>query len=218
MRAGWAAPWMSAAASRKKRRSYWLKQLHLWHWMSSAICLVGLLLFTVTGITLNHAAEIEAKAKVTTREVRLPAAVNRAMGAGPQKGKAALPPGASAWIAQELGIDLTGRDAEWSQTEAYVSLPRAGGDAWLTIARDTGDITYERTDRGWISYLNDLHKGRNTGAVWRWFIDVFAAACLVFSLTGLVLLQLHSHNRPSTWPLVGLGLLAPVLLILLFMH
>jgi hypothetical protein len=205
-------------ASRKKRRSYWLKQLHLWHWVSSAICLVGLLLFTVTGVTLNHAAEIEGKPQVTTREARLPPALQGALGPGPQKGKAALPHDLAAWTGKELGIDLFGRDAEWSQNEVYVSLPRAGGDAWLTIARDTGEITYERTDRGWISYLNDLHKGRNTGAVWRWFIDVFAAACLVFSLTGLVLLQLHSHNRPSTWPLVGLGLLAPVLLILLFMH
>ena len=205
-------------ASRKKRRSYWLKQLHLWHWVSSAICLVGLLLFTVTGVTLNHAAEIEGKPQVTTREARLPPALQGALGAGPQKGKAALPQDLAAWTARELGIELSGREAEWSQNEVYVSLPRAGGDAWLTITRDTGEITYERTDRGWISYLNDLHKGRNTGTAWRWFIDVFAAACLVFSLTGLVLLQLHSHNRPSTWPLVGLGLLAPVLLILLFIH
>ncbi len=218
MLVGWAAPWMSEAASRKKRRSYWLKQLHLWHWMSSAICLIGLLLFTVTGVTLNHASEIEGRPIVVTREARLPVPLGSGLANGPQKGKAAVPSAIADWIGKELGIAVTGREAEWSAAELYVSLPRAGGDAWLTIARDTGDITYERTDRGWISYLNDLHKGRNTGAVWRWFIDVFAAACLVFSLTGLVLLQLHSHNRPSTWPLVGLGLLAPVLLILLFMH
>ncbi|NNM74362.1 PepSY-associated TM helix domain-containing protein [Enterovirga aerilata] len=205
-------------ASKKKRRSYWLKQLHLWHWVSSAICLIGLLLFTVTGITLNHAAEIEGKPHVTTREARLPDSLAGGLSAGPQKGKAPLPPEIAAWLGRELGLDLSGRQAEWSAGEAYVSLPRAGGDAWLTVARDTGEVTYERTDRGWISFLNDLHKGRNTGAGWRWFIDVFAVACLVFAITGLVLLQLHSHNRPSTWPLVGLGLLAPVLLILLFMH
>jgi hypothetical protein len=205
-------------ASKKKRRSYWLKQLHLWHWVSSAICLVGLLLFTVTGVTLNHAADIEAKPKIFTREAKLPENLAAGLGAGPQKGKAGVPPEVAGWIGRELGIDLTGRDGEWSAGELYVSLPRAGGDAWLTVTRDTGEVTYERTDRGWISYLNDLHKGRNTGTVWRWFIDVFAAACLVFSLTGLVLLQLHSHNRPSTWPLVGLGLLVPVLLLLLFIH
>ena len=33
-----------------------------------------------------------------------------------------------------------------------------------------------------------------------------------------VLLQLHAGGRPSTWPLVGLGLVAPLLLALLFIH
>ena len=205
-------------ASKKKRRSYWLKQLHLWHWVSSAICLVGLLLFTVTGITLNHAAEIEGKPKVFTREAQLAPALTGALAPAPQKGRAPLPAEVAAWLGAELGLDLRGREAEWSAGEAYVSLPRAGGDAWLTVARDTGEVVYERTDRGWISYLNDLHKGRNTGTVWKWFIDFFAVACLVFTLTGLVLLQLHSHNRPSTWPLVGFGLLGPVLLLLFFIH
>ncbi|NIV36045.1 MAG: hypothetical protein GWN58_43325, partial [Anaerolineae bacterium] len=33
----------------------WLGTLRQWHWISSALCLVGMLLFSVTGITLNHA-------------------------------------------------------------------------------------------------------------------------------------------------------------------
>ena len=69
-----------------------------------------------------------------------------------------------------------------------------------------------------VSYLNDLHKGRNTGTAWSWFIDLFAIASLVFAMTGLVLLWLHSHRRPSTWPLVGFGLLVPLLLALFFIH
>ena len=39
-------------------RSFWLKQLHSWHWISAAVSLVGMILFAVTGITLNHAASI----------------------------------------------------------------------------------------------------------------------------------------------------------------
>ncbi|EHN76798.1 PepSY-associated TM helix family, partial [Streptomyces coelicoflavus ZG0656] len=42
-------------------RSFWLKQLHSWHWISAAVSLVGMILFAVTGITLNHAASIPAE-------------------------------------------------------------------------------------------------------------------------------------------------------------
>ncbi|CFE03721.1 Uncharacterised protein [Bordetella pertussis] len=99
-----------------------------------------------------------------------------------------------------------------------MSLPRPGGDAWLSIDLQSGELEYERTDRGWIAYLNDLHKGRHTGLAWSWFLDIFAVACLVFSLTGLVLLKMHAGNRAATWPMVGLGVVIPVVLALLFIH
>ncbi|MBJ7418100.1 MAG: PepSY-associated TM helix domain-containing protein, partial [Niveispirillum sp.] len=57
-----------------------------------------------------------------------------------------------------------------------------------------------------------------TGPVWSWFLDIFAVACLIFCVTGLFLLHLHAGKRPSTWPLVGLGLVAPMLLLILLIH
>jgi hypothetical protein len=36
---------------RQQRRAFWMRQLHQWHWISSALCLIGLLLFALTGIT-----------------------------------------------------------------------------------------------------------------------------------------------------------------------
>jgi hypothetical protein len=131
---------------------------------------------------------------------------------------AALPAALATWVASELKIEVGARQAEWSPEEIYLSLPRPGGDAWLRIARDTGELEYERTDRGWVSYLNDLHKGRNTGVAWSWFIDLFALACLVFSITGLFILKMHAANRPTTWPIVALGLVLPLLLAILFIH
>ena len=113
---------------------------------------------------------------------------------------------------------MSGRLAEWSADEAYVALPRPGGDAWLTVDRHSGAVEYEKTTRGAIALLNDLHKGRNAGPVWGGFLDVFAVACLVFSLTGLMLLHLHAGGRRATWPLVAAGLAVPVLLVLIFLH
>ena len=201
-----------------KRRSYWLKTLHEWHWISSAVCLIGILLFSVTGITLNHSSQIEAKPVVTTLKATLPAEMLASISQENSDAKLPLPPALRDWINAQMSVRVGERIGEWSDGDIYVSMPRAGGDAWLSIDRASGEIEYERTDRGWISWLNDLHKGRNTGAAWSWLIDVFAIACVVFSVSGFFLLQLHARQRPLTWPLVGLGFMVMLLIAILFVH
>jgi hypothetical protein len=54
-------------------RSFWLKQLHSWHWISAAVSLVGMILFAVTGITLNHAAAIPGTPVTVEQTATLPA-------------------------------------------------------------------------------------------------------------------------------------------------
>ncbi|RZL62714.1 MAG: hypothetical protein EOP81_15475 [Variovorax sp.] len=207
-----------------RRRSYWLKTLHEWHWVSSALCLIGLLLFGITGFTLNHSGQIEAKPVVSSERGTVePALLGRLEAQVAQvkkdaRGRAVLPVELQGWIQQRWSIDTAAKEAEWSEEEIYLSLPRPGGDAWLRLNLEDGEIEYERTDRGWISYFNDLHKGRHTGAAWSWFIDIFAGATLVFSITGLFILKMHAGNRPFTWPMVGMGFVIPVLLALLFIH
>jgi hypothetical protein len=203
------------------QRAWWLKTLHQWHWVSASISLIGLLLFSITGITLNHAASIEASPQVSTQTRTLPAGMAAELAALARTAgdtAPAMPGNLVRWIADEFSVDVRGRETEWSADEVYVALPRPGGDAWLRIALPDGEVEHEVTTRGWISYLNDLHKGRHTGAAWSWFIDIFAVACLFFAVTGLLILKLHAGNRPATWPLVALGLALPLLLALLTIH
>jgi len=189
-----------------------------WHWISAAVCLTAMLLFSITGITLNHAGQIAAQPEVTTLNAKLPGPLLAQIARTADAEKAPLPAAIAEWVETSIGVEAGARAAEWSDDEVYVSLPRPGGDAWLSIDRATGDVQYERTDRGWISYLNDLHKGRNTGPIWSLFIDVFAVACVLFAGTGLFLLQLNSGRRPSTWPIVAVGVVLPVVLLILFVH
>jgi uncharacterized protein len=196
------------------RRSFWLRHLHRWHWISSALCLVAMILFAATGFTLNHAGSIPA----TPVTVNKDATLARGDIAGPESGKHPLPAGLRAAAARALGVAIPNGAAEWSADEIYLDLAGPGVDGSLTIDRRSGALTYEHTSRGWVSFFNDLHKGRNTGAAWRLFIDLFAVAALVFAITGLFLLQLHAGNRPATWPLVGFGLLFPLILLILFVH
>lgn len=202
------------------RRSLWLKTLHQWHWISSAICLMAMLLFSITGFTLNHAAQIESTPQVTRVKAQVPPALLPGLKSYAEQhvdGEAPVPAALGAWARETFPVDLRGRSAEWSEEDAYIALPRPGGDAWLRVGLD-GRAEYEVTSRGAISWLNDLHKGRNTGPVWSWFIDIFALASLVFCITGFLILKIHAANRPSTWPVIGLGIVLPAVLALLFIH
>lgn len=208
------------AAKRKTRRisAFWLKQLHTWHWISAAISLAGMLLFAFTGITLNHAASIGAEPTIAQSEGKVPLGLLRKLTA-PSDSTQPLPADVARAVAATVSLDPSGHAADWSSAdEVYVAMPGPGRDAWVSIDRATGEVSAEVTNRGAISYLNDLHKGRNTGGAWSWFIDLFSGACIIFTLTGLLLLQLHARHRPLTWPLVGLSLGIPVLLAILFIH
>ena len=206
------------ATKKKSSKSFWLKQLHTWHWMSSAISLIGLLLFAITGFTLNHAADIEGAPVITQKAAQLPPPLLKQLtAAAPADAKAPLPAPVVKWVEVNFPV-RAGAEAEWSAEEVYLAAPRPGGDAWVAIDLATGEANAEITSRGWISYLNDLHKGRNSGGEWSLFIDIFAGACLIFAITGLFLLQLHSAKRKSTWPLVGAGLVIPAVIAVIFIH
>lgn len=203
---------------KKSAKAFWLKQLHTWHWISSAISLIGLLLFAFTGITLNHAADVEGSPRTEEKSATLPADLLRQVSADDAPdAKKPLPAPVATWIEKTMG-QRAGGNAEWSADEIYLALPRPGGDGWVSIDRHDGKVASEATTRGWISYLNDLHKGRNAGTAWKWVIDIFSIACFLFALTGLLLLQLHAKKRPSTWPLVAAGLAIPAILAIIFIH
>lgn len=95
---------------------------------------------------------------------------------------------------------------------------RPGEATALTINLASGAFTYEVTDKGWLAYLNDLHKGKNTGDAWVYFIDIFAIACIIFSITGFLLLQRYANTRAKTWPLLIAGLVLPVFFMMFLIH
>jgi hypothetical protein len=202
---------------KQKIRTWWLKQFRVWHWVSAAVSLIGVLLFAITGLTLNHAATITDEPRVTQHDAMLPAQLLALLKTAP-RADAPLPDAVAEHLKPITELDAHNRAGEWTDDEVYVAMPGPGHDSWISVDRHTGEVKSENTDRGWVSYFNDLHKGRNTGSAWFWFIDAFAGACILFTITGLLLLNLHAKNRPSTWPLVGLSLLIPLTIVILFIH
>lgn len=198
------------------RSAFWKAQLRTWHWISSAICLAGLLLFAFTGFTLNHAASIEAHPETITREKDLTPALLARLGKA-EDGKP-LPEALADAVEAETQVDVAGRDVENRDGELYIDLPGPGVDSYLSIDMGSGTAIFERTRRGMIAVMNDLHKGRDAGPVWGVFIDMIAVACVIFSITGLGLLWVHARGRTLTWPLTTLGVVLPIIIFVLFVH
>lgn len=200
---------------RRKMQLY--RTMHSWHWISAAICFAALMLFSITGITLNHAQAIGSTPRITTADAEVPQSLRATLAAEPASDDA-LPDDIADWIRAEFDLRTRGAGVEWSEEELYVSAPGPGRDAWVSIDRASGAAKFESTERGWVAYFNDLHKGRNTGTAWVIFIDVVAAACVFFALTGLVLLWIQARQRTATWPLVGSGVMVLVVLMIFLAH
>src|SRR5688572_2462878 len=97
-------------------RAFWVRQFLAWHWISAALSLIGMILFAITGITLNHAADITAQPVVRERQAALPAPLLAQIqdAADDEAARAPLPTEIAQWIDAELSVRSAGREAEWS--------------------------------------------------------------------------------------------------------
>lgn len=192
-----------------------LGSIRQWHWVSAALTLVGMLLFAITGITLNHAADIGGEAQITSIEAELPAPLVEQLHSLPH-GDVVLPVELQRHLRKQ-GVAIKAQQVgQWDGVEFYAAMAKPGADEWLAIDAEYASFLYERSERGWIAYFNDLHKGRDSGVVWFWFIDIFAVACVVFCSTGLILLFRQGPHRPMTWPITALGAVIPLVIMLVF--
>lgn len=195
-----------------------LGSVRQWHWISSALFMTGLLLFASTGITLNHADLLDERQAQAIHRAELPAELLRHLHEARANDEEHLPAAVAEWLARHLPGNPARAEAEWDERGVTLEWSRPGVDNWLSLDLQSGTARLEITDHGWIALFNDLHKGRHTGLAWTLFTDAFAVACIVFGVTGFMLLQRQTASRPMTWPLIGLGLLVPLLLLLLSIH
>lgn len=87
-------------------------------------------------------------------------------------------------------------DFRIEDSQCSVSLKGPGYEADAVIDRATGRYDITETRAGLVAIVNDLHKGRDAGAVWSKIIDISAVLMTAVSLTGLILLfYLHKRRR-----------------------
>lgn len=97
------------------------------------------------------------------------------------------------------------QDGELIEGEISLDYKGPGYSSTVFIDMLEQQASIETTHYGLIAVLNDLHKGRNSGEVWRWFIDISAMLMVLFVLTGVCLLvpKKKTFKTALKWTVFG---------------
>lgn len=192
----------------KRKIFAFCRSLHVY---SSSFIFSLLILFSVTGILLNHLDWISGQTKndVVDIDVSEPLAnqLNKL------SSSAELKLDAIAKEFHQYGLKNPS-DIQWDKEFGELILeykyPAGNASVILNYSDEVYQIDY--TSGKTLAILNDLHKGRNSGVVWSWVIDLSALIMIVFSITGLVLLLQNKKNKTVAYGLLILGTFSPVMI------
>jgi len=183
----------------KRRMAMLARWLHIYLSMASFAIIF---FFAITGLTLNHAdrftnqmRSVDEKGRLDTSWVRSPdtSHIN----------KLAI----VEYIRQNYHITAAVSDFRIDEVQVTVSFKGPGYAADAFVNRQNGEYELTITNAGFVAIINDLHKGRDTGKSWSWFIDISAVLLALVSLTGLLLLFFIKRKRASGLIVAACGLL-----------
>jgi uncharacterized protein len=176
------------------------------HAYLSAFAFLALMFFAITGITLNHPEWFPTSGgEVPPSTVRLPPETVRAALAAKDPPRAlaqAVAENAKVSGAYHSG-DLIDQDAllRWEGV-------RGSSEAEVNLATGEAKITGQRAPT--FTLLGDLHKAKNSGAPWKWVIDLSGAIIAALSIIGYVLFFSLRFRLRTSLILTALSLAALV--------
>lgn len=106
-------------------------------------------------------------------------------------------------------VDPTSIDVDEDMGEVFLNYSLPAGYATVSVAEQNLVLDYRKGNV--TALLNELHKGRHSGAIWSWVIDVSAWLMIFFSITGFLLLFQNKRQRRLTLALAGFGAITPIL-------
>ncbi len=189
----------------RKRWKQRIAKISRWlHIYGSMFSCAVVLFFSVTGITLNHPAWFDSAIDNTVqKQGKLDpnwVAMSQEETDGTQTDQTDEKSVAKLDIVEYLRSHehvhgaVSGFTIDSSQ--CIVAFRGPGYSADTFIDRATGQYELVENSMGLVALLNDLHKGRDSGPVWAWVIDLSAGLLVFVSLTGMILLfYIHRHRR-----------------------
>jgi len=158
--------------------------------------------FAVTGLTLNHAEKFGNELHTSQEKGKL----NMSWVKTPDTARIAKLEIVE-YLRSRHGIKGAVSDFRIDDAQCSVSFKGPGYAADVFIDRATGAYDVTKTSAGFVGIINDLHKGRDTGAVWSVVIDISALLMTLVSLTGMVLMLFLKKKRLAGLLIAAIGLL-----------
>ncbi|MCB5360023.1 PepSY-associated TM helix domain-containing protein [Vibrio lentus] len=186
----------------------WARRLHVY--ISMALLFV-VLFFSVTGITLNRPELFEStQPNIQRSTLTLPTSLFSIQDGRLKADETAF----ETFLFEEAnlsgvpsGLDIYAEieNGELLIGEVSMDFKGPGYNASVFVDVTSEMVEVETTNYGVIALLNDLHKGRNSGEVWKWFIDITALLMIFFVLTGVCLLlpKKKTLNTSIKWMVFG---------------
>lgn len=181
-----AAPGKLKSAWRKRGASF-SRWLHLY---LSMLSFLVVLFFSVTGITLNHADWFDGQQAEQKLNGAMPAAWVNVPDTAHINKLAVVE-----FLRSKYGIKGAVSDFVVEDEQCSLSFKGPGYSADAFIKRRDGTFQLTEVRLGPVAVLNDLHKGRDSGAGWSWLIDVSAGFLVIVSLSGLAMLFFLKNKR-----------------------
>lgn len=216
-------PTRQGVSNHSKLLNRWIAKWSRWlHIYLSMVSLGAIFFFSVTGLTLNHPSWFFRE---STRSIE---------GNLDRKWLHIDQPPPNHWNESDFGhqIDklqvteflranhrLSGRVSEFLtfSDECELTFEGPGYAATARIERETGSYKLSITSNDLVSVLNDLHKGRHTGPIWSWVIDVSAVLSAIVALSGFLLVFYLKLNRLRRIVISVVGALSLVALVIVAM-
>jgi hypothetical protein len=187
------------------------RTLHIY--ISTALFFL-LILFCVSGIVLNHVDWLKNDKNNGQITVQIPqdllTQANTQLNSLP-----AIYPQIEAYLAKHYGLNKV-KSIEWEKQDSLVMLdyPLPAGYAYAEFDFISGELLLDYQTGGFLSVISDLHKGRHSGEVWSWVIDISAVLMILFAITGMIILFQNRKKRLAGIWITVLGIATPLVIYL----
>lgn len=198
------------------RRKWWKKKKNEMYRMSrklhtyvSAAAFLLLLFFAFSGLLLNHPEWFQGERTEIEQVITLPSkTLHNAL--------ATEFPATALATAVKKNADIPGKLSSFEDLgDGYqLAFRGLGGSGSVFVDTDTGETEIRVRTATLTDKIHVLHKGKNTGALWSWIIDLTAYMTLGLSLFGFIILFTVKMRLKNSMRTIGvsLGLIAAAIL------